>query len=62
MKQNFGGTSSRQIAYEVYVELKTRAIGYPIDLEHDTIVELYDSWYKAFLLLGSNEKIRYNLR
>ncbi len=37
-----------QIAYQLWVELNTRKIGLPIDLENDVIVELYNSWYEFF--------------
>ena len=38
----------RQIAYKIWVELSTRKIGLPIDLDHDVISEVYDSWYGFF--------------
>lgn len=38
----------RQIAYSIWVELSTRKIGLPIDLEDDVIAEIYDSWYAFF--------------
>lgn len=38
----------RQIAYRIWVEISTRKIGLPIDLEHDVIEEIYDSWYAFF--------------
>lgn len=37
-----------QIAYKLVVELSTRKIGLPIDIEHDVIVEVYNSWYEFF--------------
>jgi len=37
-----------QIAYKLFVELSTRKIGLPIDIEHDVIVEIYNSWYEFF--------------
>lgn len=40
--------TDRQVAYAIWVELSTRKIGLPIDLEHDVIVEVYDSWYTFF--------------
>ena len=40
--------TDRQIAYQIWVELSTRKIGLPIDLEHDVIAEVYDSWYSFF--------------
>jgi hypothetical protein len=38
----------RQIAYKIWVELSTRKIGLPIDLDQDVIVEVYDSWHTFF--------------
>jgi hypothetical protein len=38
----------RQIAYKIWVELSTRKIGLPIDLEQDVISEVYDSWHTFF--------------
>lgn len=38
----------RQIAYKIWVELSTRKIGLPIDLNNDVISEIYDSWYAFF--------------
>jgi hypothetical protein len=38
----------QQIAYSIWVELSTRKIGLPIDLEHDVISEVYDSWHNFF--------------
>lgn len=40
--------TDRQIAYKIWVELSTRKIGIPIDLEHDVISEVYDSWHTFF--------------
>ena len=40
--------TDRQIAYAIWVELSTRKIGLEIDLEHDVISEVYDSWYDFF--------------
>jgi hypothetical protein len=40
--------TDRQVAYAIWVELSTRKIGLPIDLKHDVIVEIYDSWYNFF--------------
>ena len=37
-----------QIAYSIWVELSTRKIGLPIDVEDDVITEIYDSWYAFF--------------
>lgn len=38
----------RQIAYSIWVELSTRKIGLPIDVENDVIAEVYESWYAFF--------------
>ena len=40
--------TDRQIAYSIWVELSTRKIGLPIDLDHDVISDVYDSWYNFF--------------
>lgn len=40
--------TDRQIAYAIWVELSTRKIGLPIDIEHDVIEEIYNSWYILF--------------
>lgn len=40
--------SLRQTAYSIYVELTTRKIALPYDIEKDVIVEVYDSWYASF--------------
>ena len=38
----------KQIAYKIWVELSTRKIGLPIDLNDDVISEVYDSWFSFF--------------
>ena len=40
--------TDRQIAYRIWVELSTRKVGIPIDLDDDVIVEIDDSWYAFF--------------
>jgi hypothetical protein len=40
--------TDKQVAYAIWVELSTRKIGLPIDLKHDVISEIYDSWYNFF--------------
>lgn len=40
--------TDRQIAYSIWVELSTRKIGLPIDIEDDVIAEIYDSWFAFF--------------
>lgn len=37
-----------QVAYKLWVELSTRKLGLLIDLEHDVIEEIYNSWYEFF--------------
>lgn len=46
------------VAYKIWVELNTRKIALPIDLEYDVIVEIYDSWYKFF---GETRELLKNL-
>jgi hypothetical protein len=43
-------TQVRQIAYQIWVEIRTRKIGLKIDEEYDVIVEVFDSWYTFFTL------------
>lgn len=38
----------RQVAYSIWVEVSTRKIGLAIDLDHDVVSEVYDSWYAFF--------------
>ena len=40
--------ADRQVAYQIWVELSTRKIGLPIDLENDVVAEIYDSWHTFF--------------
>jgi hypothetical protein len=40
--------TDKQVAYAIWVELSTRKIGLPIDLKHDVVSEVYDSWYAFF--------------
>lgn len=40
--------TDRQIAYKLWIETRTRKIGLQIDIEHDAISEIYDSWYDFF--------------
>ncbi|WP_194856926.1 hypothetical protein [Alloalcanivorax venustensis] len=40
--------TDKQIAYQIWVELSTRKIGIPIDLEDDVVYEIYASWYNFF--------------
>lgn len=41
-------SADQQIAYAIWVELSTRKIGLPIDLNHDVIWEVYESWHTFF--------------
>ena len=41
-------SADRQIAYKLWVELSTRKIGLPVNLNDDVISEVYDSWYDFF--------------
>lgn len=40
--------TDRQVAYQIWVELSTRKIGLPIELENDVIDQVYNSWYNFF--------------
>jgi len=40
--------TDRQVAYQVWVEMSTRKIGLPIDLDDDVVAEIYDSWHSFF--------------
>jgi hypothetical protein len=37
-----------QVAYQIWVELSTRKIGLPIEVDDDVINQIYDSWYAFF--------------
>jgi hypothetical protein len=37
-----------QIAHRIWTELITRKAAQPIDIEHDVIIEIYNSWYALF--------------
>ncbi len=37
-----------QVAYKLWVELKTRKLGLLFDENHDVITEVYNSWYEFF--------------
>ena len=49
-------TTDLQIAYKIWVELSTRKIGLPIDLNHDVLLEVYDSWYEFFSVTRNHIK------
>ncbi|MGL5093534.1 MAG: hypothetical protein ACRC8B_21990 [Aeromonas sobria] len=42
--------TDKQVAYKIWVELSTRKIGIPIDLKHDVVEEVYNSWYQFFTI------------
>lgn len=42
--------TDKQVAYKIWVELSTRKIGIPLDLKHDVIEEVYNSWYQFFTI------------
>ena len=41
----------KEIAYKIWIELTTRKIGIEFDVEHDVIIEIYDSWYESFRII-----------
>lgn len=45
LKPNY---TDRQVAYQIWVELSTRKIGLKIDLAHDVITDIYESWHAFF--------------
>ncbi len=44
------------IANRIYIELVTRKAALDIDVEHDLIIEIYDSWYKLFGIIRDEIK------
>lgn len=44
------------IANRIYIELTTRKAAIPIDEEHDSIEEIYDSWYHLFGIIRDEIK------
>lgn len=36
------------IAYQAWIELATRKVALPFDENHDSIIEVYNSWYQVF--------------
>ena len=47
-QRDTGCPTAGEVAYKLWVELSTRKLGLPIDLEHDVIVEIYTSWHEFF--------------
>ena len=46
----------KEIAYKLWVELSTRKLGIPLDMENDVIYEVYKSWYEFFKITRSTLK------
>jgi hypothetical protein len=42
---------TRRIAYQAWVEIRTRKVGLPFEQDDDVIVEVYNSWYQLFGVL-----------
>lgn len=40
-----------RVAYQAWVEIRTRKVGLQFDPDHDVIAEVYDSWYQLFQVL-----------
>jgi len=40
-----------RIAFQAWVEIRTRKVGLPFDEEHDVIADVYESWYRLFGVL-----------
>jgi len=39
------------IAFQAWVEIRTRKVGLPFEENHDVIADIYDSWYRLFGVL-----------
>lgn len=46
----------KEIAYQLWVELSTRKLGIPLDIENDVIYEVYNSWYEFFKITRESLK------
>lgn len=46
----------KEIAYQLWVELSTRKLGIPLDMENDVIYEVYNSWYEFFKITRESLK------
>lgn len=46
----------REIAYKLWVELSTRKLGMPLDIDNDVIYEIYNSWYEFFKITRDSLK------
>lgn len=40
-----------RVAYQAWVEIRTRKVGLRFDPDHDVIADVYDSWYQLFQVL-----------
>ncbi len=46
----------KEIAYKLWVELSTRKLGIPLDMDNDVIYEVYNSWYEFFKITRESLK------
>lgn len=46
----------KEIAYQLWVELSTRKLGIPLDIDNDVIYEVYNSWYEFFKITRESLK------
>lgn len=46
----------KEIAYQLWVELSTRKLGIPLDMDNDVIYEVYNSWYEFFKITRKSLK------
>lgn len=46
----------KEIAYKLWVELSTRKLGIPLDMDNDVIYEIYNSWYEFFKITRESLK------
>ena len=46
----------KEIAYQLWVELSTRKLGIPLDMDNDVIYEIYNSWYEFFRITRESLK------
>lgn len=42
---------TRRIAYQAWIEMQTRKVGFAFDPDNDVITEIYSSWYQLFGVL-----------
>lgn len=46
----------KEIAYQLWVELSTRKLGIPLDMDNDVIYDVYNSWYEFFRITRESLK------